>query len=78
MGLKHITKKTGDYYQLFCGKVVIFETNDHTYQIPDGWECPVCNEGIKQIMQEIRKGENNETKKNINMEKSRNDQRALG
>ncbi|KKN59772.1 hypothetical protein LCGC14_0538620 [marine sediment metagenome] len=51
---KHITKKTGECYQMFCGKTLIFETDDHTYQLPDGWVCPVCNLGIKQIMQELR------------------------
>ncbi len=50
----HITKKTGELNQLFCDKTLVFETSDHTMQLSDGWECPVCNVGIKQIMQEIR------------------------
>lgn len=51
---KHTTKRTGKCHQLLCDKAVILETNDHTLQLSDKWECPVCNKDIKQIMQEIR------------------------
>ena len=51
---KHTTKKTGELYQLFCDEEVILETNDHTLQLPDSWECLVCKAGIEQIMQEVR------------------------
>lgn len=51
---QHITKKTGEHHQLFCDKTLILETDDHTYQLSNGWVCPVCNLGIKQIMKELQ------------------------
>ena len=51
---KHTTKKTGERYQLLCDKTLIFETDNHTQQLSDGYKCPVCDSDIKQIMQEIR------------------------
>ena len=61
MKQKHVTKKTGECYQLFCGKTLIFETAHHTVQLTDGWKCPVCNDGIKQVMQCLRRCNGKET-----------------
>ena len=52
---KHESIIGGKGYQLLCDKAVILESNDHTLKLPDEWKCPVCNAGIKQIMQEMRK-----------------------